>query len=82
MNPSEVTKLMEFIRGIRERFSLTVLLIEHQMRLVMGICERLIVLDFGKVIAGGIPSEIRKGPLVIEAYLGKSVPEEGSRQGQ
>jgi branched-chain amino acid transport system ATP-binding protein len=71
MNPSEVGKLMEFILGIRERFRLTVLLIEHRMRLVMGICERLIVLDFGRVIARGTPSAIRSDPLVVEAYLGR-----------
>jgi len=74
MNPSEVAKLMEFILRIRERFRLTVLLIEHQMRLVMGICERLVVLDFGQVIAEGTPSAIRKDPRVVEAYLGRNVP--------
>ncbi|MBI5443529.1 MAG: ABC transporter ATP-binding protein [Deltaproteobacteria bacterium] len=76
MNPNEIGRLMEFIGSIREKFGLTILLIEHQMRLVMGICERITVLDFGATIAEGRPDEIRSHPKVLEAYLGEEVPTE------
>jgi branched-chain amino acid transport system ATP-binding protein len=72
MNPREVDELMDFIRWIREEFHLAVLLIEHQMRLVMNLCQRLLVLDFGVTIAQGAPDEIRQNPLVLEAYLGET----------
>ncbi|MDR2491620.1 MAG: ABC transporter ATP-binding protein [Spirochaetaceae bacterium] len=70
MNPQETMELMELITHIRREFNLTVLLIEHDMHLVMGICERLMVLDYGALIAEGPPDEIRKNPAVIKAYLG------------
>ncbi len=71
MNPNEIDLLMEFILWIRKEFNLTILLIEHQMKLVMGICERMKVLDFGETLAEGPPEVIQNHPKVLEAYLGE-----------
>jgi len=73
MNPAEIDQLMEFIQWVRREFKLTILLIEHQMKLVIGICERVKVLDFGKTLAEGTPDVVRNNPAVLEAYLGEKV---------
>lgn len=71
MNPSETSELMANIRKIRDVFNIAILLIEHDMNLIMGICEGIAVLNYGKIIAKGTPEQIKTNPAVIEAYLGK-----------
>ena len=73
MNPQETAELTALIKEIKQRFQVSIVLIEHDMSLVMKLCERIYVLDYGKVIASGLPEEIRTNKRVIEAYLGEEV---------
>lgn len=71
MNPQETEDLMAMIRKIRDHFNISILLIEHDMKLVMGICERITVLNFGQVLAQGLPAEIQANEDVVKAYIGE-----------
>jgi branched-chain amino acid transport system ATP-binding protein len=73
MSPTEMVAMADLVQEVKEKFDLTVFLIEHRMRVVMGICERISAIDFGAVIAEGTPDEIRNSPKVIKAYLGEEV---------
>jgi branched-chain amino acid transport system ATP-binding protein len=71
MNPQETQELMDMIRTVRDHFKIAILLIEHDMKLVMGICDRITVLNYGMLLAQGVPAEIQANPEVIKAYIGE-----------